>query len=296
MRRTERQTAAARESRTICIRLGIAISPHIVSLACGSSDLRRERVRDLLQAEPVRQLEPFSTTTRDPGSDDNAGASKEGRDLAIHQVPTLPGEQTSGRRSNGRKVPTWPRKRASAPTTGSETSMLHQTSNTTAPLSPTGGISTYGNEKLVMPDSPLPRLRGLPSSPHSDPLMKDGAIIRPPVSASAHQTDFHLSHRPPIPQVNSGDTSMMESWRQEQAMLRRTMGAITAAARGDRAWSRSAGEVPHPTDPPPRTSLQSLPQSPVPHGSPSRSPAQEVEDGGMDIFEVLMKGPVAGKR
>lgn len=68
---------------------------------------------------------------------------------------------------------------------------------------------------------------------------------------------------------------MFDGWRREQAVLKRTVSAATAAARGDRAWSSSLGHVPLPR-----------------HGVDAEETGLDGDDDdGMDIFDVLNFGP-----
>ena len=168
---------------------------------------------------------------------------------------------------------------------GESDDKLYTISHMTAPLSPEGGTST-GNSLGIMITH---ETEAFVASPPSDtiiidprgPLIRDGAIIRPPITASAHQTQFRSSS-PPVP-------SMLANWRREQAELKRSMAAASAADLGARAWSRSVGEVPPPR--PASFGTEPIRQAAV---LPAAGPANERDDG-LDIFEALDNGPPLSK-
>ena len=261
---------------------------------------RRERVREILQAEPVREMEPFSTSPYAEKIDLEAnlhgsnsqktgglglGFTGDNRvELPITVLVESRGSHSERRRRGWSHSHPYSRGRHRGHGSRSDTGtnsltgiMYPEQSRSTAPapLSPGGGTSTALTSGIVGLASPGRQMAmaGLPATPGSsaasptprpalalsiepsDPLIKDGAIVRPPLSPTS-QTD------------------LLQGSQREQAAVRRALQAVSAAARGDRAWSSSAGQVPLP-----------------------RSPALDQEhDEGLDIFEVLLHGPTTEGR
>ena len=201
--------------------------------------------------------------------DIEAGQGGMGSEKMEEPVAVLIDPQTSheGSRRN------WPAMgKTTAFSAESRAAMLQSRSQTTAPPSPSGGTSTAltmglvgaaDNEYADMPASPYPAvsppMRPSPLPDSSDPLIRGGAIVRPPLSSSS-------------------PNDVLSAWQREQAAVRRALHAVSAAARGDKAWSSSAGQVP-------------MPDSPTLQRSPG-FPTSNDDDDGLDIFEVLLHGPM----
>jgi hypothetical protein len=238
-------------------------------------------------------MAPFRSDTPEVDNDVEADYKGRSTEKASHGRPLSPVAVLESASVPERRRARWPAMAHTQTESTSESrkSMMGTHSQSTAPLSPGGGTSTYMTGQLVghadadtdnLPSSPVsaslsPTARPLTlAEVPSDPLIKNGAIVRPPLSSPGYPDMSRPSDWPARTSASPERRSdLFDGWRREQAALKRAVNAAAAAARGDRPWSTSAGQVPMPRD------LNS--------DDPSRRPT--VGDDGMDIFEVLQYGP-----
>jgi hypothetical protein len=119
---------------------------------------------------------------------------------------------------------------------------------------------------------------------HKGLLLRDDATPTPSRSPDEPQNGLRVTLDKSAgtpPQLD-----ILTRWRRDQHEIKRSVASEWATLRGDRQWSSSTGQVP-----PPSSAIAPQPLSSPTTYRPPRQDEDPEADGGMDIFEMLDRGP-----
>jgi hypothetical protein len=195
---------------------------------------RQDRIREILQAEPVRHLQTLAVPISTHDASDAAlySSGREGDKVLVSL--DAPGEESG--KANGGRHRRWRHGLLRTTAVASEGDVRqHSASLTSAPLSPGGGTSTgLSRNSLGVHIAPalLHTDPELPASPTSwtdrddedehaqsqvqtqGPLWRNGAIVRPPVSFGTYRSETNRHGRPlSAPSLGSASPRRAFGWQ-----------------------------------------------------------------------------------